>query len=41
MTRVQQHVPMSVPGAVADLEALEVHAPFDGGLIATVDQAGA
>lgn len=34
-----QHFPMIIPGASADNEPMEVFAPFDGSLIATVDRA--
>jgi len=36
-----EHFPLMVPGATATGEALEVHAPFDRSLIATVEAAGA
>ncbi|WP_297528410.1 aldehyde dehydrogenase family protein [Thiohalobacter sp.] len=35
-----EHFPLMVPGATATGETLEVHAPFDRSLIATVDAAG-
>ncbi len=35
-----EHFPLMVPGATASGETLEVHAPFDRSLIATVDAAG-
>jgi acyl-CoA reductase-like NAD-dependent aldehyde dehydrogenase len=35
-----EHFPLLVPGAVAEGPPAEIHAPFDGALIATVDQAG-
>jgi len=37
---VAEHFPLMVPGAEASGQKLEVKAPFDGSLIATVDQAG-
>ncbi len=34
-----EHFPLMVPGAKAAGDLAEVHAPFDGSLIATVEQA--
>jgi len=35
-----EHFPLIVPGATPEGEPIEVRAPYDGSLIATVDQAG-
>jgi len=35
-----EHFPLMVPGAKADPQLAEIHAPFDGAPIATVEQAG-
>jgi len=37
---VAEHFPLIVPGATPDDEHVEVRAPFDGSLIATVERAG-
>lgn len=35
-----EHFPLMVPGARPDAQLAEVRAPFDGSLIATVEQVG-
>ncbi len=40
-TKMPEHFPLMVPGATPDDDLMEVHAPFDRTLIATIERGGA